>query len=258
MQAFAAMCIRRPVFASMFMLALVVAGAAAVGRLGVDRFPSLDMPIVVVQTELPGASAEEIETQITERVEEAVNTIAGIEELTSISAPGRSVVRILFELDHDIDVAAQDVRDRVATILRDLPPQAELPLVAKLDNEQSAVLEIALYGERSIRELTELADKTLKRQLERVAGVGEVSVDWPPTRSRSRPSATPSAGRTPISPAATSPRGITSRRCARWGASRILSVSTIWSSPPGPARPSGSATSAGPRMAPRSSARSLG
>ena len=176
MQGFAAMCIRRPVFASMFMLSLVVAGAAAVGRLGVDRFPSLDMPIVVVQTELPGASAEEIETQITERVEEAVNTIAGIEELTSISAPGRSVVRILFELDHDIDVAAQDVRDRVAAILRNLPPQAELPLVAKLDNEQSAVLEVALYGERSIRELTELADKTMKRQLERVAGVGEVSV----------------------------------------------------------------------------------
>ncbi|TVS19841.1 MAG: efflux RND transporter permease subunit [Planctomycetaceae bacterium] len=169
-------CIQRPVFASMFMLSLVVVGAAGFSRLGVDRFPAIDMPTVVIQTELAGASAEEIETQITERLEEAVNTIAGIEELTSISAPGRSVIRVIFHLDHDINVATQDVRDRVASALRDLPPQAELPLVAKLDNEQSPVLEVALYGERSLRELTELADKTLKRRLERVPGVGEVAV----------------------------------------------------------------------------------
>ncbi len=176
MQRLVRACIQRPVFASMLMLSLVVVGAAGFSRLGVDRFPAIDMPTVVIQTELAGASAEEIETQITERLEEAVNTIAGIEELTSISAPGRSVIRVVFHLDHDIDVATQDVRDRVAAALRDLPPQAELPLVAKLDNERSPVMEVALYGERSLRELTELADTTLKRRLERVPGVGEVAV----------------------------------------------------------------------------------
>jgi hydrophobic/amphiphilic exporter-1 (mainly G- bacteria), HAE1 family len=176
MQQFAALCVRRPVFASMLMLALVVVGAVSYPQLGVDRFPAIDMPTVVVQTDLPGASAEEIETQLTERLEEAVNTIAGIDQLTSISAPGRSVIRVMFRLEQDIDVAVQDVRDRVMAVLRDLPPQAELPIVAKLDNDETPVLEVALYGDRSIRELSEVADKLIKRRLERAPGVGEVLI----------------------------------------------------------------------------------
>jgi HAE1 family hydrophobic/amphiphilic exporter-1 len=113
-QKLAEVCIRRPVFAAMIVLALVVVGAASYGRLGVDRFPSVDLPTVSVRTELPGASAEEVETQVTREIERVVNTVQGIRELRSISGPGQSIVIVEFELRRDIDVAAQDVREKVA------------------------------------------------------------------------------------------------------------------------------------------------
>jgi HAE1 family hydrophobic/amphiphilic exporter-1 len=110
-QHLAELCIRRPVFAAMLILTLVVVGASSYLRLDVDRFPTVDL--------LPGASPEEVETQISQRVEEAVNTVEGIEQLRSISSAGTSVVLVTFDLERDIDVAAQDVRDRVAKVLRD-------------------------------------------------------------------------------------------------------------------------------------------
>src|SRR5215207_8741473 len=122
MQKLAEVCIRRPVFAAMIVLALVVAGAASYFRLGVDRFPSVDLPTLSIRTTLPGASPEEVEAGVAQRIEEAVNAVEGIEELRSISGLGSSIIIVTFNLDRDIDVAAQDVRDRVATILRDLPP----------------------------------------------------------------------------------------------------------------------------------------
>jgi hydrophobic/amphiphilic exporter-1 (mainly G- bacteria), HAE1 family len=176
MYKFADFCIRRPVLASMMILALLVAGAAAYSQLGVDRFPDMEMPRVVVTTNLPGASAVEVESQVTERIEEAVNTIGGIDELTSISAPGRSVVRINLQLGADIDVAAADVRDRIAAILGELPREIDPPIVGKVDSQSSPVIEIALHGERTMRELTEFAERTIKRRIERAAGVGEVRV----------------------------------------------------------------------------------
>jgi len=175
-QRLAEVCIRRPVFAAMLVLSLVVVGAVSWFRLGVDRFPVVDLPTVIIRTQLPGASAEEVEIQISQRLEEAVNTVAGIDEMRSISSAGNSLVIVTFDLAQDIETAAQDVRDRVATVLRDLPSDAEPPIVSKFDNESSPVLTVALSGDRSIRELTELADKVVKLRLERARGVGQVQI----------------------------------------------------------------------------------
>jgi hydrophobic/amphiphilic exporter-1 (mainly G- bacteria), HAE1 family len=176
MQKLAEVCIRRPVFAAMIVLALVVAGAASYFRLGVDRFPSVDLPTLSIRTTLPGASPEEVEAGVAQRIEEAVNAVEGIEELRSISGLGSSIIIVTFDLERDIDVAAQDVRDRVATVLRDLPAGTEAPIIRKSDNDSSPVLTVALSGNRSVRELTELADRVVKVRLERSSGVGEVSI----------------------------------------------------------------------------------
>jgi hydrophobic/amphiphilic exporter-1 (mainly G- bacteria), HAE1 family len=176
MRALAATCIKRPVFAAMLILALVVVGASAFFKLSVDRFPAVDLPNVMVRTSLPGASVEEVETQLSDIMEEAVNRVEGISELRSVSAPGQSMVNITFNLDRDIDIAAQDVRDRVGAVLRLLPNDVDPPQILKQDSDRSPVLAVALSGNLSIRELTEIADKVVKVQLERSAGVGEVGI----------------------------------------------------------------------------------
>ncbi|HYV24935.1 MAG TPA: efflux RND transporter permease subunit [Pyrinomonadaceae bacterium] len=176
MQKLAEICIRRPVFAAMIILSLVVVGAASYFKLGVDRFPSVDLPTVSVRTNLPGASPEEMETLVSQRIEEVVNTVDGIDQLRSVSGQGTSFVIATFNLNRDIDTAAQDVRDRVATVIRDLPPDVRPPVVAKFNNDSTPVITIALSGDRSLRELTEYADKVVKPQLERSQGVGEVDV----------------------------------------------------------------------------------
>jgi HAE1 family hydrophobic/amphiphilic exporter-1 len=175
-RALAAICVRRPVFATMLVMALVVVGAASFFRLSVDRFPTMDLPNVMVRTSLPGASVEEVETQISDVLEEAVNRVEGINELRSVSAPGQSMVNITFNLDRDIDTAAQDVRDRVGATLRTLPNDVDPPMIFKQDADRAPVIAVALSGNLSIRELTEIADKIVKVQLERSAGVGEVQI----------------------------------------------------------------------------------
>ncbi|HEY2930584.1 MAG TPA: efflux RND transporter permease subunit [Acidobacteriota bacterium] len=174
MQKLAEVCIKRPVFAAMLILALVVVGTDSYFRLGVDRFPSVDLPTVATRTFLPGASPEETEAEISQRIEEAVNTVEGISELRSVSGQGTSFVIATFNLDRDIDTAAQDVRDRVATVVRDLPRDADPPIVSKFDNDSTPVLTIAVSGPRPLRELTEIADKVVRQQLERSEGVGEI------------------------------------------------------------------------------------
>ncbi len=176
MQKLAEICIRRPVFAAMIVLSLVVVGSASYFKLGVDRFPSVDLPTVSVRTNLPGASPEEMETLVSQPIEEVVNTVDGIDNLRSVSVQGNSIVIATFNLNRDIDIAAQDVRDRVATVVRDLPPDAKPPVVAKFNNDSTAVVTVALSGQRSIRELTEYADKVVRVQIERAGGVGEVAV----------------------------------------------------------------------------------
>src|ERR671912_2603009 len=176
MQKLAEICIRRPVFASMIVLSLVVVGAAGFFRLGVDRFPSVDLPTVSVRVGLPGAAPEEVESLVTQPLEEVINTVDGISELRSVSGQGTALVIATFKLDRDLESAAQDVRDRVNTLGRRLPEDATPPVVQKFDNDSTPVLTVALSADRSIRELTELADKTVRVQLERVGGVGEVRV----------------------------------------------------------------------------------
>jgi hydrophobe/amphiphile efflux-1 (HAE1) family protein len=176
MQKLAEVCIKRPVFATMLVMAFVVVGAASWFRLGVDRFPAVDLPTVNVRVELPGASTEEVETQVAQKLEEQINTIQGINELRSISGSGAVIIIVTFNLNRQIDVAAQDVRDKVAIAVRNLPREILPPVVSKFDNDQAPVVTIALSGERSLRELTEIADKTVRPLLERSSGVGEVRI----------------------------------------------------------------------------------
>jgi HAE1 family hydrophobic/amphiphilic exporter-1 len=176
MKRLAEICIQRPVFATVLILALVVVGTFSYFSLGVDRFPNVDFPLVTVATTLVGASPEEMETDVTDKIEEAVNTISGIDELQSISSEGISIVTIQFDLEKNGDVAAQEVRDKVSSVLGDLPRAADPPIVQRLETDAEPVLSIALSGPATIRDMTEFADKTIKRQIESTLGVGQVRI----------------------------------------------------------------------------------
>jgi HAE1 family hydrophobic/amphiphilic exporter-1 len=176
MQWLAAICVKRPVFATVLILSLTVIGAFSFMRLGVDRFPKIDFPTVIVTTVQPGAAPEQIETEITDKIEEALNTISGIDELRSVSSEGVSLVMVDFLLDKDSDVAAQEVRDKVNGVLPLLPKTVQQPRVDRFDPDSSPVISIALTAKKPIRDITEYADKVLRRQLESVSGVGQVLV----------------------------------------------------------------------------------
>src|SRR5919108_4000569 len=176
MQWLAELCVRRPVFATVLILSLTVIGAFSFTRLGVDRFPKVDFPTVLVTTVQPGAAPEQIETEITDKIEEAVNTISGIDELRSTSSEGISQVIISFVLEKDTDVAAQEVRDKVNGVLPLLPKTIQQPRVDKFDPDSAPVLSLALSANKPVRDITEYADKVLRRQLESVNGVGQVLI----------------------------------------------------------------------------------
>ena len=169
-------CVRRPVFATMLTMLLVVVGAASWKGLGVDLFPNVDIPIVTVTTTLKGASPEEIETSVTKPIEEAVNTVSGIDELRSTSREGVSSLVIRFLLEKKGEEAAQDVRDRVGTIIKNLPEGTDPPVIVKFDIDAAPVMTIAVSGSRDMREITKLADDQVKQVLETVNGVGAVSI----------------------------------------------------------------------------------
>jgi HAE1 family hydrophobic/amphiphilic exporter-1 len=176
MHKLAEICVRRPVFASVIVLSLVVVGWFAYLQLGVDRFPKVDIPTITVSTRLVGAAPEEIETDITDKLEEAINTISGIDQLQSTSSDGQSLVIVSFELEKNLDVAAQEVRDKVNGVLGQLPKDADPPIIQKVDPDAVPVLAIALSGPSPIRDITEYADKTLRRRLESISGVGQVLI----------------------------------------------------------------------------------
>jgi HAE1 family hydrophobic/amphiphilic exporter-1 len=169
-------CIRRPVATTMFIAFLVVLGLISYGRLPVDLFPNVDFPIVTVTTSLTGASVEEMESGVTKPIEEAVNTIEGIDELRSETHEGVSRVLIFFVLERDGQAAAQDVRDRVAAIVSRLPPGTDPPIIEKFDVESTPILGIAVSGERDLREVTEIAKKEIKEDIETLRGVGSVTL----------------------------------------------------------------------------------
>jgi len=164
------------VFATMLILSLTVVGVFSFRSLGVDLFPKIDLPTITVTVVNPGASPQEIETEITDKVEGAVNTVSGIDELRSTSVEGVSQVFISFVLEKNADVAAQEVRNKVDLIVNDLPETAESPIVQKLDTDATPVLRIAVSAPRSLREVTDIADKQIKRQIEPINGVGNVDI----------------------------------------------------------------------------------
>jgi HAE1 family hydrophobic/amphiphilic exporter-1 len=176
MQWLAALCVKRPVFATVLILSLTVIGAFSFTRLGVDRFPKVDFPTIVITTVQPGAAPEQIETEISDKIEEAVNTISGIDELRSTSSEGISLVVVSFVLEKDTDVAAQEVRDKVNSVLPLLPKTIQQPRVDKFDPDAAPVLSLALSANKPVRDITEYADKVLRRQLESVNGVGQVLI----------------------------------------------------------------------------------
>jgi len=176
MQWLAALCVRRPVFATVLILTLTVIGGFSFYRLGVDQFPKVDFPMVVITTIQPGAAPEQIETEVTDKIEEAVNTISGIDELRSTSSEGVSVVFVSFLLEKNTDVAAQEVRDKINSVLPLLPRTIEQPRVEKFDPDAIPVLSISVTANKPVRDVTEYVDKVLRRQLESVSGVGQVLV----------------------------------------------------------------------------------
>jgi HAE1 family hydrophobic/amphiphilic exporter-1 len=176
MQWLAELCVRRPVFASVLILSLVVVGAFAFGQLGIDRLPQVDFPTVTVTTRLPGAAPEQVESEVTDKVEEAVNTISGIDQLNSNSAEGISQVIVTFRLEKNADVAAQEVRDRINRILPQLPRTILQPTIEKQDPDAAPILTIAVTAKKPIRDVTEYTDKVLRRRLESADGVGQVLV----------------------------------------------------------------------------------
>lgn len=170
------LCIRRPVFATMLNVLLLIVGWASFRELGVDQIPNVELPIITVTTTLRGASPEEVETSVTKPIEEIINTVEGLDELSSSSREGISQVTATFLLSRNRDLAAQDVRDKVNSILARLPPSIDPPVIDKFEVDAVPVLTVAVSGSRDLRELTYLADKQLKQNLETVPEVGAISL----------------------------------------------------------------------------------
>ncbi|RYX86794.1 efflux RND transporter permease subunit [bacterium] len=176
MQKLAEICVRRPVFAAVLILVLVVVGAFGFSRLGVDRFPQVENPTVTVATTYPGSPPEAVETEITDKIEAAVNTVSGVDELRSTSSEGRSSVTVQFNLSKDADIATQEVRDKVSQVQGQLPQDIDPPTVRKQDPDSAPIIGIALSSNDPVRTVTEYADKILRPQLENADGVGELLI----------------------------------------------------------------------------------
>jgi hydrophobic/amphiphilic exporter-1 (mainly G- bacteria), HAE1 family len=173
----ARVCVHRPVFALMLIAAVVVAGAASYSHLGIDRFPNIDLPTIRVMTMYPGAASAEVESEVTQPLEDAVATVAGLDELRSISNDGVSMLMLTFRLDQNINIASQDVRDAIAGVLNRLPPDIDPPVVQKQDLDASPIMTLAVSGPREMRELYYLADRSVKSVIESAHGVGQVSIE---------------------------------------------------------------------------------
>ncbi|MDX1933329.1 MAG: efflux RND transporter permease subunit [Capsulimonadales bacterium] len=176
MQNLARISVMRPVFATVLVLALVVVGLFAIPNLPLDRFPSVDFPAVTITTTLPGATPEEMDTDVTEEIEKQVGSVSGIDSIISSSSDGISVVQIQFVLERNGDIAAQDVRSKIDLAIPNLPSAAERPIVQKFGGDAAPIMNFVFSGDAPIRDLTEYADKTLRPQLESINGVGQVNI----------------------------------------------------------------------------------
>ncbi|HOT12850.1 MAG TPA: efflux RND transporter permease subunit, partial [Polyangiaceae bacterium] len=168
--------IRRPIFTAMLLLALVVFGLFSWPKMGVDMMPDMDIPVVTVVTVLPGADPETIEKDVTEPLEEVFNTLPGLHTLTSVNVENVSQIIIRFDMERDIDVAAQDIRDRVQSTLSKLPTDIQTPLIQKLDPGAMPILTLAFSGPLSAERMSNFAEDELKPALQQINGVGTVTI----------------------------------------------------------------------------------
>ena len=176
MQWLAEICVKRPVFATVIVLLLTVIGGFSFFTLGVDRFPQIDLPTVTVQTTNVGAAPQEIETEVTDVIEGAANTVTGIDQMTSNSSLGRSQVTITFALEKDPEVATQEVRDKVSGVIRQLPQSADAPIVQKSDPNSTPIIQYAISRPGSVVDLTQFVSKEIQEKVETVDGVGDVQI----------------------------------------------------------------------------------
>ncbi len=169
--------VRRPVLATVMSLVIVIFGIISFTFLGVREFPSVDAPIITVTTNYPGANANVIESQITEVLEESVNGVEGIRALTSTTREGRSTIQVEFDLDEDLDRAANDVRDRVNRVLGNLPPDVDPPQVSKASDDEGPIVFLNIYSDRrDLLELTQIAETRFAERLQTISGVSRVDV----------------------------------------------------------------------------------
>jgi hydrophobic/amphiphilic exporter-1 (mainly G- bacteria), HAE1 family len=177
MQFLANLSVRRPVLATVMILILVVVGLVGYRTLGVDKFPKVDFPTVTIVTEYPGASPSAVETDVTQKIEEAINATSGLSELSSTSTEGMSLVVASFELEIDGDQAVEDINQKIQTVLRDLPTGTR-PEVKKTDGDAAPIVVLSVKGPDGlpVRELTRFAIKHVKERVERINGVGQVTL----------------------------------------------------------------------------------
>ena len=169
--------IRRPVLATVLTIIILLFGLIGYTTLGVREYPSVDNPIISVSCSYPGANAEVIENQITEPLEQNINGIPGIRSLSSVSQQGQSRITVEFELSVDLETAANDVRDKVSRAQRYLPRDCDPPTVSKADADATPILMVAIQSDsRSLLELSEIADLTVKEQLQTISNVSSVSI----------------------------------------------------------------------------------
>ncbi len=267
MQWLASLCIRQPVFTWVLMLSFVVVGIFGYTSLGVDQFPKVDLPTILITSTLEGSAPEEMETDVTDKIEGTINTISGVDELRSTSSDGVSLVIVTFDIGKDINVAAQEVRDHINNVTPDLPKGMDPPVVSKVDPDASPIMLVTLTSPGNLRDVTELADKRVRRQIESINGVGQLTIlggkkrqinVWlDPAQAARRPGSPPptwrgrSRGRTSPSPA---DRSRPDRRASR-SASKARSTRSSSSGASSCARrritPPASGTWPGSRTAPR-------
>lgn len=171
--------VRRPVFASVLIIALCVVGIVGYRTLGVDKFPRVDFPMVVVTTFYPGAAPASVETDVTDKLEAAINTVSGLDMLSSTSTEGVSLIFAQFALDKDVHVAASEVQERINGVMRDLPSGVGKPEVKKADPDASPIIVLSLKSDdpaTPVREITRVAEKVVKNQVERIKDVGQVTL----------------------------------------------------------------------------------
>ena len=168
--------IQRPIFTAMLLLAVVVFGLNSFPRIGVDLMPDVEFPVVTVTTVLPGADPDTMEKNVSKPLEEAFNTLSGLDSLRSTNYESVSVVVVQFELGRSVDLGAQDIRDKIQATLSQLPREIQTPVVQKLDLNASPILYLALTGTAPVQDLTQVAEDDLKPALQRISGVGSVDV----------------------------------------------------------------------------------